>query len=218
MLRPARLIWVSERLRRDAHRGAVFVLELDHARSAVAGEVQHVELVVRECTADLHWVADLEEAHLDVVVARGWRDRVQNSLQLALEVEHRVGRPAFVGRADSHDYLERRRRGTTGQGLGAGDDAPHGDAGRERGDSTIEARSFEGQREERRFARFEAQLERLAGVDGLQARSKLPADAVREKHATQRLAELDDGSIEGLLPRFGRPRVANFVCPCRNSA
>ena len=88
-------------------RAAVLVLQLEHARRAMAGEVQHVVGVVLDRLADLIWVADLEDAHLDVLVTLRRLDRVEDRLQLALLVEHRRPRLLLVRRADRDKDLER---------------------------------------------------------------------------------------------------------------
>ena len=117
----------------DGVRVALLGLELEHARAAVAREVQDVVLVAPEGGGDRVLVADLQDLHFGLLAELLVLHGVEDVLELALEVEHGVLRPRLVGRGDGDEHLERAGQGVAGPGLGHGPgQAQRGERGRPR--------------------------------------------------------------------------------------
>ena len=101
---------LDEILRRGGNGFAVFVLEFELPRAAVAGEVKHMVDVPLDRRRDDLGMAHLEDAHLDVLMPLGHLHRVEDVLQLPLVVEHGGAGVALVGGADRDEDLDRSRQ------------------------------------------------------------------------------------------------------------
>ena len=109
---PTRLAQGTDQiLCRHRHFLTQFVFQDEFARSAVAGEVQHVVAVPLNGLGDLGGMAHFQDAHLGVAVALERFHRVENLLQLPFVVQHGVVALVFVGRAHRHQHLERSGHG-----------------------------------------------------------------------------------------------------------
>ena len=97
--------------RRDRHRLAVLILQLQAAGAAMAAQMQHVVGVRLDRLGDRLGVAHLQDLHLHVVEPLGRLYRIENVLQLPLVVEHRRCRAALIGGPHRHQHLQRPRQG-----------------------------------------------------------------------------------------------------------
>jgi hypothetical protein len=97
-LRPAQRLEQVPRGRLD--RVALFIVELEAAGLAMAGDIEDVVLVALERVVDRVRIARLQDADLDVVVALGRLDGVEDVLQLPLVIEHVVCGLALIRRTD----------------------------------------------------------------------------------------------------------------------
>ena len=91
---------------RRRHGPAVFVLQLELARAAVAGQVQDVVRVGFQSRSDLVRVTDFQDADLGILAGPSRLDGVQDVLQLALQVEHDRAGLLLVGRTDGGQDLQ----------------------------------------------------------------------------------------------------------------
>ena len=93
-------------LRRDRHRLADLILQLQQARGAVAAEMQHVVSVGLDRGGDLGGVAHLQNLHSHVVAALGGLHGIEDVLQLALVIEHHRAGGALIGSTHGHEHLQ----------------------------------------------------------------------------------------------------------------
>ena len=145
---------------RGGNRLAVFVLELELPRAAVAGEVEHVVGVPFDRRRDDLGMAHLEDANLDVLMPLGHLHRVEDVLQLPLVVEHGGAGVALIEGADRDEDLDRSRQRWL-RLHGDPDRSSHRDHGRDRGEQAVvrQSQRLEGQAEQLGVVRLEADLD-----------------------------------------------------------
>ncbi len=92
----------------DPVRAAALVLQQELAGGGVAGEVQHVEPLLRHRLPDRREGAEVEHPDVGAAATAGVGHRVQDGRQLAFEVEH--GAAVRSVRRGQHDQHPQRRR------------------------------------------------------------------------------------------------------------
>ena len=151
-----------QQLRRDRHRLAEFILQLQRPGGAVTAEVKHVVGIGGDRGGDLLGMAHLQNLHRHVVVPLGRFHGIEDVLQLPLVVEQR-GAGALIRSTHRHQHLQRprqrwqRRRGRGGQSAAQQHCGPQGEQA-----SISQRQHFIGQPQQLRILRLDLHQHRHA--------------------------------------------------------
>ena len=175
---------------RHRDRVALLVVELEHPRQAVAGQVQEVVLVAAQRRGDRRRIARLEDPDL----RRAGLHRVEDVGQLALVIERVAPGLALVGRADRHQDLERTRQRPRQRPRQRTRPPQHAHRRLTHHQAIAQPQRLERQRDELGIAAVEHQLDgrarRAAGP--VEQRRHLRAHRRREAQRRQLAAQGDD--------------------------
>ena len=175
--------------RRDGHRLAVLVFQLQAARSAMAAEMQHVIGISFDGRGDLIGMAHLQDLHLHVVASLSWLHRVQDVLHFPLVIQHGGGPSPLVRGADRHQHFEgaRQRRGR-GRGWSR-QPSPHQHGGLDRQQPAIgKPHGLERQPQQLRVFRLDLHQHRRSHLSAIQQPCQNLLRPLWQAEGSQRLA------------------------------
>ena len=187
-----------QRLRRDRHRLADLILQLQQTRGAVAAQMQHVVGVGLDRGGDLGGMAHLQDLHRHVVAALGGLHGIENVLQLTLVIEQRRASGALIGGAHRHEHFQgpRQRRGR-GRGRRWQATPQHHWALKGQRASVGQPQRLIGQAQQLRILRLDLHQHRVAHAGPIHQPRQSLGRARRQAEGRQSLAQGEQLRLQG---------------------